>query len=281
MTTSKAGSWPTGLQDIGNGVYAMITPDGGPNAGFVVCGEHVLVVDSLMTPAQARDFLAQIKRVTSKEIRFLVNTHYHLDHTFGNQFFSPPAQIISHANVRKKLLDLGGQAYVKEAARTRPEVASVTLVLPNVTLTGDLDLHLGDRLVRLLQPGHGHTNGDTVVYLPEQKVVFVGDLLFSKVTPAMHDGHNRRWMSILKKIAEMDIEVVVPGHGPLSSRAELEEERAFLREFRREVKGCFDKGMTVEQAVAAAKMERYSAWPFRERLERGVPRLYAELRGEI
>lgn len=269
-----------GLKEIASGVFAMITPDGGANAGFIVGGDQVLVVDTRMTPSLAQELLAAVRGATTAELRYLVNTHYHGDHVFGNQFFVPPAAIVSHATVRDRLARLGG-AYPQEFGRRRPEFADefrqVRLVLPSITFTDRLTVHLGDRTVELVHLGWGHTDGDCVVYLPTEKVAFVSDLLFHRVIPALMDARSRGWIEILDRLAEWDIDVVVPGHGLLATKAELREQRDFLVDLWLAVRACWERGMSEEQAMAEVKLERYASWLNQERLPVAVQRVYGEL----
>lgn len=273
----------TGLKEIGPNIYAYITPEGGSNAGFAVCGEQVLVVDALMTPTLAQDFLRQIKRVTDKPLAFLVNSHYHGDHVFGNQFFLP-AQIIAHVNVRRRLAQLGPD-YAKQLGSRMPDLAQemqqVRLTLPNVTYTDSLTLHLDGRTVEISYYGHAHTDGDSLVYFPAEKVLFAADILFRRIVPALMDGHCSSWISILDKLDELPAEVVVPGHGLLGTKADLKEQREFLAALRAEVTRCFEAEMTEEQAISQVKLEKYAGWLGQERYEMGIRRIYMELRGEI
>ena len=124
----------TGLVEIGDGVFAIIysfggVTAGGPHSGFIVAGDHLLIIDSLMLPSQASDFQAQIAKVTSKRPTFLVNSHHHQDHVSGNQFFSPPAQVIAHSYVRDWMLE-NGEAAVQGMAAPFRRQAGFGLRLP-------------------------------------------------------------------------------------------------------------------------------------------------------
>lgn len=273
-------SYPTGLKEVGPGIFAMVTPDGGANAGFVVGDDQVLVVDARMTPSLARSFRDEVRRVTDKPVRLLVNSHYHGDHTFGNQLFSPPALIISHINTRRRLAQLGNE-YPAQFARNRPELAEefqqVTMTLPSITYTDRMTVHLDGRLIELIHPGRpAHTDGDTMVYLPQGKCLFAADLLFSGIVPALMDGHCTGWIDSLTQIEGMAVETVVPGHGAVSTLKEITEMKEFLRALRQAVHEQYQNGAREEQAIKAIKMAKYAPWPFQERIEVAIRRIYQE-----
>lgn len=268
------------LKEIASGVFAMITPEGGANAGFIVGGDQVLVVDTRMTPSLTRELLVAVRGITTADIRYLVNTHYHGDHVFGNQFFPPPTAIVSHTTVRDHLARLG-DAYPQDFARRRPEFTDefrqVRLTLPFITFTDRLTIYLGDRAVELVHLGWGHTDGDCVVYLPTERVAFVGDLLFHRVVPALMDARSRGWIEALDRLAEWDIATVVPGHGLLATKAELAEQREFLVDLWQAVRATWERGMSEEQAMAEVRLEKYAAWLNQERLPVAVQRVFGEL----
>src|SRR5215831_19922854 len=178
------------VKKIGDGVYAAISGDGskaGSNAGFVVGSNSVLVVDTFVTTAAARDLLAEIRKVTNLPIRFVVNTHYHLDHTGGNAVFAQAgATILAQRNLRgwlrtENLKFFGANPKPEDKARVE------ALVLPDQGYTDAVDIYLGSRLVQVRYM-LGHTGGDSVVVVPDANVVFGGDLIWQKHLPNLIDA---------------------------------------------------------------------------------------------
>src|SRR5215472_16725218 len=166
------------VKKLAEGVYAAINPDGGKagsNAGFVVGSTGVVVIDTFLTPASARDLLAEIRKVTNLPIRFVVNTHYHLDHTGGNSVFAEAgATILAHRNVRawlrtENLKFFGPNPKPEDKARVE------SLTLSDMVYADAVDIYLGARLVQVRYM-LGHTGGDSVIIVPDANVVFGGDL---------------------------------------------------------------------------------------------------------
>ncbi len=272
----------SGLQEIADGVFAFISPNGMSNAAFLVSQEGVVLLDARMTPSQAKELNDAIRRVTQAEVRWLVNTHFHGDHTFGNFVFAPKAQIISHPYTRERLAQLG-PAYPQEFAKSRPELADefrqVQMTLPDVTVTQQMSLFLDDRELQLFHPEKpAHTFGDLMGYLPREQVLFAGDVVFSGYHPVARDGHVSGWIDVLDSVQQMEIKTVVPGHGPVGDRAALQELREYLAELRRQVREKVEAGMPLEQVQREVRLERFAGWGSPERLAQCVQRVYDELK---
>lgn len=277
-------SWQTGLVEVGPNAFAYVQAGGGlgiSNAGLILGDEGALAVDALFMPPMTQAFIAAIKRVTQKPVRQLVNTHHHVDHTMGNQYFLP-TQIISHANCRREMVRVG--LPVDRLAELTPqfadEIRQINLTLPDVTFDDRLVLHFGDRVIELLYLGPAHTIGDTVVYLPQDKLLFAGDIAFHYVTPLAFEGHVSGWIRVIDRISKLDVETVVPGHGPVGSKAELREVRDYLALLRREANKCFQEGMNDWQAAKSIRLRWYGQWAEPERVLANVRKLYQEFRRE-
>ena len=168
-------SWPTGLVELADGVFAYVQAGGGlcvANAGLIITKEGCIIIDALFAPSMTQAFRAEITRVTDKPVRLLINTHHHVDHTMGNALF-PEARIVSHANARREQERVGTS--VLELLRPRvPELVAeadgVEQRLPDMTFADELTLHLADRTIRLLHLGTAHTIGDAIVLLPEERL---------------------------------------------------------------------------------------------------------------
>ena len=204
---------------------------GGSNTGFILCEEGVVVVDAAPTPAEGRRDLEALRRVTDRPLLALVLTHHHSDHTFGAQGFD--CEVIASAETGREMRLLG-QGYVEETRRHHAhlgeDLEGVRLVYPTRTFEGRMRLGVIPA-VEVLRMG-GHTAGLSVVYAPEERVLFASDLVFNGVHPYTKGADLARWVAALDEVLGMDVEVIVPGHGAVCGRAEVEEQRRYLQQFR-------------------------------------------------
>jgi cyclase len=235
---AQAAPLPFGLKQVGPGVYAAI--DGpehkaGSNAGFVIGDDGVLVVDSFFNLDAARALVAEIHRLTPKPIRYVVNTHYHLDHTGGDQALRDAgAIVIAHRNVRgwvrtENVHLLGPQI----TPAFRAQIAE--LPLPDLTTDKDLTIWLGSRRI-VVRTVLGHTGGDLTVFVPDAKVLFTGDMLWRKIPPNLIDGSVREWSATDASFEAMHDAghiTYVPGHGDVANVADVRDFRAYLADLKR------------------------------------------------
>ena len=246
---------PFALKQVGPGVYAAID---GPqhkadsNAGFIIGDDGVLVVDCFFNADAARALVDQIHRLTPKPIRYVVNTHYHLDHSGGDQVLrNAGAIIIAHRNVRgwirtNNINLLGSQ--LTPALKAQIE----SLPLPDVVTDKDLAIWLGSRKV-VVETVLGHTGGDLVIYVPDARVLFTGDLFWRKVPPNLIDGSVAEWAATDADFAHMPDAartIFVPGHGELGNVRDVEEFRAYLLDLRHLVTAARSAGIR-EEALAS------------------------------
>ncbi|MGL4313504.1 MAG: MBL fold metallo-hydrolase, partial [Sphingomonas sp.] len=245
---------PFALKPIGPGVYAAIDgPKGesGSNAGFVIGDDGVLVVDSFFNPKATAALIAEIHKLTPKPIRYVVNTHYHIDHVGGDVVLRQAgAVIIAHRNVRgwvrTENLHLFGERVTQSL---RDQVAA--LALPDVTTEAPLTIWLGARKV-VVRPERGHTGGDLVVAVPDAKVLFAGDLLWNHVSPNMIDGTIADWIATANGFAaDPGANVVVPGHGDVARASDVRAFADYLADVRRLVSDARAKGLSGEALVQA------------------------------
>jgi len=281
-------SWKTELRQLAPNVYAY-TQATGPgvdnaslsNAGLIVGDDRLMAIDALGPPVHAKAFIAAAKKATGKSFGRLVNTHHHRDHTNGNCFFLP-AEIVSHEFCRQAVIDQGIPEHPYD---NRPQwqagMNELKLAPPTMTFTDRMTYYYGGTLVELIFNGPAHTWGDVMIYLPQRKILFAADIAFFYVTPAGQNGHITRWIQAIDRIMGMDVDVVVPGHGPLGSKKELAETRAYLDLLAREVKKRFSAGMRPGQAAADIDMGRFAKWTNPERNVWNTIRLYAEFNGTL
>ena len=264
---------PFVLKQVGPGVYAAI--DGpehkaGSNAGFVIGDDGVLVVDSFFNLPAARALVAEIHRLTPKPIRYVVNTHYHLDHTGGDQVLRDAgAIIIAHRNVRgwvrtENVHLLGAQI----TPAFRAQIAA--LPLPDLTTDKDLTVWLGARKV-VVRTVLGHTGGDLTVFVPDAKVLFTGDLLWRKIPPNLIDGSVSQWQATDSAFAGMRDAghiVYIPGHGDVANVTDVQDFREYLLDLQRLVaaaRGARLKGDAMAQAVAPKLRALHPDWTIGDR----------------
>jgi len=224
---------PFELKQLGPGVYAAI--DGpehksGSNAGFVIGDDGVLVVDAFFTTDAARALVAEIRKLTPKPIRYVVNTHYHVDHTGGDQVLRDAgAIIIAHRNVRGWVrtdnINLFGDRITPEL-KERIEA----LPLPDLVTDKDLTVWLGARRI-VVKTVLGHTGGDLTIFVPDAKVLFCGDMLWRKVAPNLIDGSVKEWVATDADFAASPDAAktqYVPGHGDIADLEDVKEFRSYL-----------------------------------------------------
>jgi len=253
---SAQASLPFVLKQVGPGVYAAT--DGpehksGANAGFVIGDDGVLVVDSFFYPDATKALVAEIRKLTDKPIRYVVNTHYHVDHTGGDGVLREAgATIIAHRNVRawvrtENLHLLGDRITPEMKAQIK------TLPLPDVTTDKDLAIWLGSRKV-VVRTVLGHTGGDLTVFVPDAKVLFTGDMLWRGIAPNLIDGSVAEWQATdLAFIAMPDSANItfVPGHGDVANRGDVEEFRGYLLDLKALVAQARKAGLKGDALVAA------------------------------
>jgi len=256
------------IKKIGDGVYAAISPDrskAGSNAGFIVGSNGVVVVDTFVSVEPAKELLAEIRKVTNLPVRYVINTHYHLDHTGGNAVFADAgatilAHLILYGSLRTENLKFFG-ANPKPEDKARVDA----LVLPNMVYSDAVDLYLGSRLVQVRYM-LGHTGGDSVVFVPDANVVFGGDLIWQHHLPNLIDASTQPWIQTLDKLlAEHTSATFVSGHGDVATPADVRDFRDYLNTLRVDVakdQASGKSGQELVDAVNTELKEKYGQWGF-------------------
>ncbi len=212
------------------------TAEGDPNTGIVVGDDAVMVIDTQATPIMARDVIRRIRKVTKKPIRYVVLTHYHAVRVLGASAYGAE-HIIASQDTRDLIVERGRQDFKSEFERFprlfRGGKSIPGLTWPTLTFKGEMTLWLGSLEVKLLQLGRGHTKGDTVVWLPKDRVLFSGDLVEYAATPYTGDAYLSDWPATLDRIAALKPRALVPGRGdalttPAKVRAGIDGTRAFV-----------------------------------------------------
>jgi cyclase len=282
---------------IAPGVYSAVgtaTSFAGSNSAIIVNDTDVIVVDSHMTPEAGRALLRDLKTITDKPVRLLINTHFHYDHANGNQVFAPAVDIIGHEYTRQRLTrdilergmfadllanlprqqdDLKARTAAENdsAARARLEqqlagqqrfsqqIRETTPTPPNLTMTDRVTLFRGEREIRQLHSGHGHTAGDVVVYLPKERIVCTGDLLVNQVANLV-DGFVDEWPAALDRLRALDFVDVIPGHGePFKGKDRIDWFQAYLRDFWQQASKLHAAGIPADEAARRIDMTSHKS----------------------
>ena len=246
-------------QRLADGVYALMsTRPPVDNSGFVVGERGVLVIDSHINAAMARQIQAAVREVTEKPILFLVNTNYHGDHTFGNDAFPAETLIVAHENTAQGMRDFAGEkAFLLAAVENDASVfGDANLRLPDVVFDDTLRIDLGGKLVELHHFGRGNTTGDTVVYVPSAHAAWTGNLVVGGIVPPIFEGGTREYLATISRFAQtLDVHTIVPGHGPLSDRSALSGYMTYLNELIGSVRGSISAGRDAAQTVEALPLD--------------------------
>lgn len=282
-------SWNTELKQLAPNVYAY-TQAGGPgvpssaisNGGCIVGPDHWMAIDAFAAPPHAKAFLATANKAIGKPCRRLVNTHHHADHTTGNCFFLP-AEIVASDFCRQAVIKGGISNLNGRPESWKVGAEELKLAPPVTTFADKMTYHYGDTIVELISSAPAHTWGDVLIYLPQHKILFAGDIAFHYVAPASQSGHFTKWIEAVDRINKMDVDVIVPGHGPIGTKKDLALMREYLELVKREARKSYDNGMSPGQAAAAINMGKFEDWadPAANRIPTHFVRLYAEFKGTI
>ena len=303
------------LTQVANGIFAATALPGGlasGNAGFVAGDDGVLIIDTFFTPVAVEELLEAINTQTKQRIKYVVNTHYHLDHTGGNQVFAALGiPILGHDKLiewqttmnrkflpEKDALDKRLGDAQKQLAETPVEqtdkrtqlekqirrlnaMKSIVLTNPTVTFSsGTVHLHLGAReIVLFTLPGH--TGGDVLAFVPDANVLFMGDMGWRKTLPNLVDATVTDWINSLDTIlAQYPSAKFVPGHGEVATAADVKEFRDYLDDLKSRVQKAITEGLTLDQAKQTLKLpEKYQSFAFQNFAVPNIEDMYKELNG--
>jgi glyoxylase-like metal-dependent hydrolase (beta-lactamase superfamily II) len=239
------------------------TAEGDPNTGIVIGEDAVLVADTQATPAMAADVIRRIREVTDKPIKYVVLTHYHAVRVFGASAYQPQ-QILASQDTHDLIVERGEQDKASEIGRFPRlfrDVGSVPagLTWPTMTFTGKMTVWLGKLEVQLLQLGRGHTKGDTVVWLPQERTLFSGDLVEFDATPYAGDAYFKDWPKTLDNLAALAPKALVPGRGAaLTTPVDVTKGLAGTREFIADVYASVSEGTRAGKDLNTVYRETYA-----------------------
>jgi cyclase len=286
-----------GLHDLGTGCFAYLQPDGSwgwSNAGLIVDGEATMLVDTLFDLPLTAAMLAEMRASVPSAARIdtLVNTHANGDHCFGNELVSGAVIVASEACAKEMgEVPPGVLAQLVENADALGPVAAkfvqrafgpfhfagITLTPPTETFSGESLRQVGAKEVQLIEVGPAHTRGDVLVHVPVDRTVFTGDIVFAHAHPIIWAGPIANWVRACDRILAMEVETVVPGHGPVCGLEVVTELRAYLLHIESEAKRCLAAGLSREEAARAVALDDYASWGDAERIAVNMAALYREL----
>jgi glyoxylase-like metal-dependent hydrolase (beta-lactamase superfamily II) len=275
------------LEELAPGVVAY-TAEGDPNVGAVIGDDAVLAIDARATPTHARDWLEELRGLTDKPIRDLVLTHYHAVRVLGASAFGAE-RVIAHDGTRRWIEERGEQDFESETRRFPRlfrDVESIPgLTHPDTVFEDELTIDLGGRRVTLLHVGRGHTAGDACVWLPEERILFAGDLVEARAAPYMGDGFVEVWSTTtLDRVEALGVETIVPGRGPAAGGQAIAETREYLRTLWETVRDARATGGALKDAFGAARAAlepRFGDWwIFEHCLPFNVARAWDEAEGK-
>ncbi|MFA7761437.1 MBL fold metallo-hydrolase [Streptomyces sp. NPDC048723] len=265
------------LREVADGVFAYVQPDGGwcvNNAGLIVSGKASVLVDTAATEARSRRLREQVLAEGRSAPSMLVNTHSHGDHTFGNYLF-PEATVYAHVEARREMQHAG-----LHLTQMWPDVVwgDIEVALPQVTYRDGMTLHVGDLAVELLHPGPAHTVNDTVVWVPEHRVLFTGDIVMSGVTPFCPLGSITGSLKAIGQLRSLDPVTVVTGHGPVAGPEVLDVAEAYLRWVQGLAEEGVRAGLAPKDVAREADLSEFAGLLEPSRLIPNLHRAYAEER---
>ena len=273
------------FEKVTEGIYyatASGTMTVGANSPVILTDTEALIIDSEITPAAARALVTDLKAITDKPVKYVVDSHYHYDHAHGNQIFGPDVQVIGHDNTRTRMLTnvLEQYTYLSSVQPARvdtlkqrigqesnPEQKSVLerqlanqvayleqvketrVTPPNVTLKTEMTLYRGGREIRLLYLGRGHTDTDVVLFLPRERIVCTGDLMESVIS-YMGDSYPDEWPATLDRLKALDFDTVMPGHGVVfKGKDHITAFQRYLRDVVTQATDLRKKGVSADAAA--------------------------------
>lgn len=284
------------FEKVAEGIYyatASGTMTVGANSPVILTDQEAMVIDSEITPAAARAMVADLKAITDKPIKYIIDSHYHYDHAFGNQVFDASATVIGHDNTRTRLSTsetltqytfltsvnpipervaalrkrIAAEPDAQQKAALERQVANslnyleqvkeIKVTPPNVSFDRSMTIVRGGREIRLLYLGRGHTDTDIVTYLPKERIVATGDLMESVISYA-GDSYPEEWIATLDKLKELDFDTVMPGHGVVfKGKDKITAFQKYLRDVITQVTTLRKQGLSAEDAAAQVDVTAY------------------------
>lgn len=260
------------MQKIGKNAYAE-TRFRGCNVGFVVTSEGVVTIDTPMMPADAVKWRDEVGK--HGKVLYLINTEPHGDHFTGNYFFE--GTVVAHEGTRKAVLSASPEQLKERIRQAAPEslplLEGFNYRPPTITFTQQMTLHVGGHTFQLINLP-GHTPYQVAVFIPEERVVFTSDNIFCRVQAWLHEALPYEWLESLKRLEELEADVLVPGHGDICDRGYIKEMSTFIQDWIDAVSAALEKGMSLEEAQEKISLlDRYPMQPGNEAMAPFVQRM--------
>lgn len=257
-------------------------PFGGSNHAWVIFKDYVVVIDANF-PKEAGDVIAAIKKTTSKPIRYVLDTHHHGDHAYGNAVWAKEgAKIVGHLSC-SRLLQTSGPTQWEDAAKTRPDVKESSLKQVDITFDDKYVLEDETQRVEFHYLGHAHTPGDAVAWLPKHKILCTGDACVNGAFNYTGHAHTASWIKVLEKMHAFDPKLIVPGHGAVASKDLLDKQKRYFVELRQQVRNGIDRLKMIDEITSSVEMAWYQDWTGKAAKENkeNISHVYDEMQGKI
>ncbi len=257
-------------------------PFGGSNNIWVVFKDYVAVVDANF-PKEAGDVVAAIRKTTDKPIRYVLDTHHHGDHAYGNAVWAKEGAKIVGQRSCARLLKINGPKQWEEAAKDRADVKASELKQVDIPFDDKHVLDDGTQRVEFLHFGHSHTSGDAVAYLPKHKILCTGDACVNGAFNYTGHSNTASWIRCLEKMQMLDVKIICPGHGFVTGKDLLAKQKRYFVDLRREVKNGIDAGKSLKEIIAAIDLPWYKEWTGKAAKENteNIEHVYKEFMGKI
>jgi glyoxylase-like metal-dependent hydrolase (beta-lactamase superfamily II) len=249
------------------------------NTTFLITRDGVVVVDTRVTPNEAKQVLAEIRKRTDLPILYTINTHYHGDHTFGNQVFEGKGPIIAHESVRRNLFGGSGNDHLEYfKSKNIPGMDETVVTLPNLVFKEEMEIFVGGYSLRLMHV-RGHTDGDVYIYIEQLKTLITGDLVSYKKIPSLKDAYVEEWIAAMDLLGDFDAEIYIPGHGEPGGKPVLIAMKHYLLKLKEMILKQLEKGKSLKETQAVIRpvlAEKYKSWKNLKWLDANIERAYLE-----
>ncbi|MEA2589555.1 MAG: cyclase [Actinomycetota bacterium] len=270
---------PPCVEEVSDGIFAYLQLSGQwglNNSGFIVGASAVTLVDTCFTERRSRALLEAVRAVTDRPVATLFNTHEHGDHTWGNFVLPESTTVVSHERCRSGMAASGLAA---QGIFPGVEWGNIVLRLPTITFADRLTLWVDDLRLEARYMGPAHTTSDAVLWLPDRRVLFSGDLVFNGGTPFVLMGSVGGALRALQDLKELGAETIVPGHGPVAGGGVLDEQVAYLRYVQTLAAEGHSAGLSPLDVAREAGLGEFAGWHDTERIVGNLARAYTELEG--
>ncbi len=265
-------------EEVLPGIFTMLSKSGpSANSTFIVTGEGVIVIDPGSSPSAGEALRKEIAKVTKEPVAYVINSHYHGEHTFGNSAFAG-VPLVMHSLAGKALLNSPGQRERKRWQKKHPG-KSIKAQEPNLTFEDELGLKLGNYYLRLIHSPASHTSGDLYIYIASYRVIITGGLVYAKQIPDLREARISNWIDELQKMENLDAEIIIPGNGPVGNKPRVTLMKHYLMNVRTFVKDAlYDGGSLpdIQKKVRAKLQKKFSDWAGQDRINQNVERAFFE-----